>query len=141
MKRIFLASALSGDVCLFLDGRYRRAHPARHPVSRKKPCRAARIASSTSRPTMRARRWSGDRALARAAQLTLDKGQEWFEIASKIDGEEHADAGDRDGQGRDAGWRARSSTTRKRRSPRSRRRSARRRSARRYLTLSRNGRI
>jgi hypothetical protein len=27
-----------------------------------------------------------DRMLARAAQLTLDKGQEWFEIASKIDG-------------------------------------------------------
>jgi len=27
-----------------------------------------------------------DRTLARAAQLTLDKGNEWFEIASKIDG-------------------------------------------------------
>jgi hypothetical protein len=27
-----------------------------------------------------------DRTLARAAQLTLDKGSEWFEIASKIDG-------------------------------------------------------
>jgi hypothetical protein len=27
-----------------------------------------------------------DRVMARAAQVTLDKGQEWFEIASKIDG-------------------------------------------------------
>lgn len=27
-----------------------------------------------------------DRALARAAQITLDKGNEWFEISSKIDG-------------------------------------------------------
>src|ERR1700754_1893486 len=27
-----------------------------------------------------------DRVLARAAQVTLDKGQEWFEIASKVDG-------------------------------------------------------
>ena len=27
-----------------------------------------------------------DRVLARAAQVTLDRGQEWFEIASKIDG-------------------------------------------------------
>ena len=27
-----------------------------------------------------------DRTLARAAQVTLDKGNEWFEIASKVDG-------------------------------------------------------
>ncbi len=27
-----------------------------------------------------------DRTLARAAQITLDKGNEWFEIASKVDG-------------------------------------------------------
>jgi hypothetical protein len=27
-----------------------------------------------------------DRALARAAQVTLDKGNEWFEIASKVSG-------------------------------------------------------
>lgn len=27
-----------------------------------------------------------DRTLARAAQVTLDKGQEWFEIASKVAG-------------------------------------------------------
>ena len=27
-----------------------------------------------------------DRVLARAAQVTLNKGQEWFEIASKVDG-------------------------------------------------------
>ena len=27
-----------------------------------------------------------DRTLARAAQITLDKGNEWFEISSKIDG-------------------------------------------------------
>lgn len=27
-----------------------------------------------------------DRTLARAAQVTLDKGNEWFEISSKIDG-------------------------------------------------------
>jgi hypothetical protein len=27
-----------------------------------------------------------DRTLARAAQVTLDKGQAWFEIASKVDG-------------------------------------------------------
>jgi hypothetical protein len=26
-----------------------------------------------------------DRTLARAAQVTLDKGQEWFEVASRID--------------------------------------------------------
>ena len=28
-----------------------------------------------------------DRTLARAAQVTLDKGNEWFEIASKVNGE------------------------------------------------------
>jgi hypothetical protein len=28
-----------------------------------------------------------DRTLARAAQLTLDKGNEWFEVASKVNGE------------------------------------------------------
>ena len=27
-----------------------------------------------------------DRVMQRAAQATLDKGQEWFEIASKVDG-------------------------------------------------------
>jgi hypothetical protein len=27
-----------------------------------------------------------DRVLARAAQVTLDNGQEWFEIANKVDG-------------------------------------------------------
>jgi hypothetical protein len=27
-----------------------------------------------------------DRVLRRAAQVTLDKGQEWFEISSKVDG-------------------------------------------------------
>ncbi len=27
-----------------------------------------------------------DRTLARAAQITLDKGNEWFEISSKVDG-------------------------------------------------------
>lgn len=29
---------------------------------------------------------AADRTLARAAQVTLDKGYEWFEIASKVDG-------------------------------------------------------
>jgi hypothetical protein len=29
---------------------------------------------------------AANRTLARAAQVTLDKGNEWFEIASKIDG-------------------------------------------------------
>ena len=29
-----------------------------------------------------------DRTLARAAQVTLDKGNEWFEIAQKIDGKD-----------------------------------------------------
>ncbi len=28
----------------------------------------------------------GDRVLARAAQVTLDKGNEWFEIQSRVDG-------------------------------------------------------
>ncbi len=32
------------------------------------------------------RKLVADRTLARAAQATLDRGQEWFEIASKIDG-------------------------------------------------------
>ena len=27
-----------------------------------------------------------DRVMSRAAQVTLDKGQEWFEIANKVDG-------------------------------------------------------
>lgn len=35
-----------------------------------------------------------DRTLARAAQVTLDRGQEWFEIASKVDGK----VGDRNTQ-------------------------------------------
>ena len=32
------------------------------------------------------RTMAANRTLARAAQVTLDKGNEWFEIASKIDG-------------------------------------------------------
>ncbi len=36
----------------------------------------------------------GERTLARAAQVTLDKGNEWFEIASKVDGK----MGDRNNQ-------------------------------------------
>lgn len=32
------------------------------------------------------RKLVADRTLARAAQVTLDKGQEWFEVASKVDG-------------------------------------------------------
>ena len=31
-------------------------------------------------------RQASDRVMARAAQVTLDKGQEWFEIASRING-------------------------------------------------------
>lgn len=32
------------------------------------------------------RKLVADRTLSRAAQITLDKGNEWFEIASKVDG-------------------------------------------------------
>ena len=32
------------------------------------------------------RKLVADRTLSRAAQVTLDKGNEWFEIASKVDG-------------------------------------------------------
>jgi len=86
MKRIFLASALlfitacssmgggptlpSGPASGFTEeamsgGRYRIVYTSPSDASTK-------VIS--------------DRTLARAAQVTLDKGNEWFEISSKIDG-------------------------------------------------------
>ena len=52
----------------------------------EEPMSGARYRIAYVAPEGATSRQVSDRVLARAAQVTLDKGQEWFEIASKVDG-------------------------------------------------------
>jgi hypothetical protein len=71
---LILVSACASAPAVFVDTGFREetlsANRYRISYSAPEGTRAALIA---------------DRTLARAAQVTLDKGQEWFEVASKID--------------------------------------------------------
>lgn len=86
MKRIFLASAL-----LFIaacssmgEGPTLPSGPASGFTEEAMSGGRYRIVYTS--PSDASTKVISDRTLARAAQVTLDKGNEWFEISSKIDG-------------------------------------------------------
>jgi hypothetical protein len=85
MKRIFLASALLFTAaCSSISG---PAAPSRPPSGfSEEAMSGGRYRIVYTSPTDASTKVVGERTLARAAQATLDKGNEWFEIASKIDG-------------------------------------------------------
>ena len=86
MKRIFLAAALLATAgCSSIGGG--PAGPSGPPSSfTEEAMSGGRYRIVYTSPTDASAKVVGDRTLARAAQATLDKGNEWFEIASRIDG-------------------------------------------------------
>lgn len=85
MKRIFLASALLAvSACASMGGGAGSSGPPSGFTEEAMPGGKYRIAYLS--PKDASAKVVGEHTLARAAQLTLEKGQEWFEIASKIDG-------------------------------------------------------
>ena len=76
LSLFLLAACESFSIPGFTDPAYTTEKVAdnRYRISYKAP--------EGTKPTMIA-----DRALARAAQVTLDNGNEWFEIANKTDGQ------------------------------------------------------
>ena len=84
MKRIFLASALLFTAaCSSISG---PAAPSRPPSGfSEEAMSGGRYRIIYTSPTDASTKVMGERTLERAAQATLDKGNEWFEIASKID--------------------------------------------------------
>lgn len=84
MKRILLAIALlSATACASIPG-----SPGAQPMAgfTEEPMPGGRYRIAYAAQDEASVRVVGDRALARAAQVTLDAGNEWFEIQSKIDG-------------------------------------------------------
>lgn len=85
MKRIFLASAfLVTSACSSMGGLGGPSGPPSGFTEEAMSGGRYRIAYTS--PKDASAKVVSEHALARAAQLTLEKGQEWFEIASKIDG-------------------------------------------------------
>lgn len=86
MKRIFLVAALLATAaCSSMGGG--PAGPSGPPSGfTEEPMSGGRYRIVYTSPTDASVKVVGDRTLARAAQATLDKGNEWFEISSKIDG-------------------------------------------------------
>jgi hypothetical protein len=86
MKRLFLASALLfAAACASTgDGPPGPAGPSSGFAEEAMSGGRYRIAYNS--PSDASAKVVSDRTLARAAQVTLDKGNEWFEISSKIDG-------------------------------------------------------
>ena len=85
MKRIFLAVAmLAAAACSSTRG---QSGPVNPPSAfSEEAMSGGRYRIVYTSPADATAKVVGERTLARAAQLTLDKGNEWFEIASKIDG-------------------------------------------------------
>src|SRR5690606_27947374 len=88
MKRLLLVSAmLALAACASTGG------PLGGPVAsdasayKEEQLSANRYRVSYTAPGEATKAQIADRTLARAAQITLDKGQEWFEIASTINGD------------------------------------------------------
>ena len=80
MKRILLASAMLGlAACSSMSGILGESPYTEEMVS------ANRYKVTYTAPEKATKAQIADRTLARAAQLTLDKGNEWFEIAGKVD--------------------------------------------------------
>ncbi|HOZ26850.1 MAG TPA: hypothetical protein PLH23_10325 [Hyphomonadaceae bacterium] len=85
MKRIFLALAmLAAAACSSTGGPSIPSGPPSGFTEEAMSGGKYRIVYTS--PTDASAKVVGERTLARAAQATLDKGNEWFEIASKIDG-------------------------------------------------------
>jgi hypothetical protein len=87
MKRLFLASALLfAAACSSTGGPV--ATPPSAPASgfTEEALSGGRYRIVYTSPTDASTKVVDERTLARAAQATLDKGNEWFEISSKIDG-------------------------------------------------------
>lgn len=85
MKRIFLALAmLAAAACSSTSGPSIPSGPPSGFTEEAMSGGKYRIVYTS--PTDASAKVVGERTLARAAQATLDKGNEWFEIASKIDG-------------------------------------------------------
>ena len=84
MKRIFLALAmLAAAACSSTGGPSIPSGPPSGFTEEAMSGGKYRIVYTS--PTDASAKVVGERTLARAAQATLDKGNEWFEIASKID--------------------------------------------------------
>ena len=86
MKRLFLASALlfTAACSSMGGGPTLPSEPASSFTEEAMSGGRYRIVYTS--PTDASAKVVGERTLARAAQITLDKGNEWFEISSKIDG-------------------------------------------------------
>jgi len=85
MKQIFLASAmLAAAACSSTGGPTGPANPP--SAFTEEAMSGGRYRIVYTAPSDTTAKVVGERTLARAAQATLDKGNEWFEIASKIDG-------------------------------------------------------
>lgn len=86
MKRIVLAAAmLVASACSSMGGVF--TGPAGQPTGFSESAMAGgRYRIVYTSPSDASAKVVSDRTLARAAQATLNKGNEWFEIASKIEG-------------------------------------------------------
>jgi hypothetical protein len=81
MKRLLLASAmLSLAACSSLPDVF-----GGDSAYKEEMISANRYRVTYTAPEKATKALIADRTLARAAQLTLDKGNEWFEIAGKVD--------------------------------------------------------
>ena len=86
MKRI-LAAGLLG-LALFATACESMPSLGGNPAYSEEKVSANRYRISYKAPEGTKAALVADRTLARAAQATLDKGNEWFEIAGKIDGKD-----------------------------------------------------
>lgn len=87
MKRIFLASALLlTAACSSMGGPIATPTPGPASGFTEEAMPGGRYRIVYTSPSDASAKVISDRTLARAAQVTLDKGNEWFEISSKIDG-------------------------------------------------------
>lgn len=86
MKRIVLAAAmLFASACSSMGGA--PTGPVGQPTGFNEEMMAGgRYRIVYTSPSDATAKVVSDRVMQRAAQATLDKGQEWFEIASKIEG-------------------------------------------------------
>ncbi len=83
MKRLLLAAAMLGlAACSSMPNVF-----GGESAFKEEMVSANRYRISYTAPEKATKAQIADRTLARAAQLTLDKGNEWFEIASRIDTE------------------------------------------------------
>ena len=95
MKRIFLALALLvTSACSSMGGLTGPSGPPSGFTEEAMPGGKYRIVYTS--PKDASTKVVGEHTLARAAQLTLDKGQEWFEIAFR--GSFHGERRTADGQ-------------------------------------------